>query len=163
MAEEGFTAAASATPVEAVDTDERNSSDVGKSIKEKQMMHEVNSELDGSPLRGVSTRVALTTFALLLAGPVTLLARPSSQTTFASPEDASRALLAAVQRHDERAVTEILGTKGELVSSGDKLQDTLERDRFVQKYEQMHRSGPQYCVSRESDHDVSVGPDLDAC
>jgi hypothetical protein len=30
MAEEGFTAAASATPVEEVDTDERNSSDVGK-------------------------------------------------------------------------------------------------------------------------------------
>jgi hypothetical protein len=83
------------------------------------MMHETNSELDG--LRGISTRVALTTFALLLAGPVTLLARPSSQTTFASPEDASRALLAAVQRHDERAVTDILGTRGELVSSGDKL------------------------------------------
>jgi len=59
--------------------------------------------------------------------------------TFASPEDASRALLAAVQKRDERAVTEILGTKGELVRSGDKLQDTLERERFVQKYEQMHR------------------------
>jgi hypothetical protein len=103
------------------------------------MMYAMNSELDGSPLRGISTRVALTTFALLMAGPVTLLARPPSQTTFASPEDASRALLAAVQRHDERAVTEILGTKGDLVSSGDKLQDTLERDRFVQKYEQMHR------------------------
>jgi hypothetical protein len=102
-------------------------------------MHETNSELDGSPLRGISTRVALTTFALLLAGPATLLARPPTQTTFASLEDASRALLAAVQKHDERTVTEILGTKGELVSSGDKLQDTLERERFVQKYEQMHR------------------------
>jgi len=103
------------------------------------MMHEMNSALDGSPLREISTRVALTTFALLLAGPATLLARPSTQTTFASPEDASRALLGAVQKHDERTVTEILGTKGELVSSGDKLQDTLERERFVQKYEQMHR------------------------
>ena len=29
MAEEGFTAAASVTPVEEVDTDERNSSEVG--------------------------------------------------------------------------------------------------------------------------------------
>ncbi len=33
-------------------------------FKEKQM-HEMNSEIDGSPLRGISTRVALTTFALL--------------------------------------------------------------------------------------------------
>ena len=85
------------------------------------------------------TRVALTTFALLLVSPVTLLARPSAQTTFASPEDASRALLAAVQKHDERAVTRILGAQGDLVSSGDKLQDTFERERFVQKYQQMHR------------------------
>jgi hypothetical protein len=106
---------------------------------EKQMMHRRNSELEGSPLRGISTRAALTTFALLLAGPVTVLARPSSQTTFASPEDASRALLAALQNHDDRAVTRILGAAGELVSSGDELQDALERDQFVQKYGQMHR------------------------
>jgi Protein of unknown function (DUF2950) len=103
------------------------------------MMHEMNSDLEGGPLRGLGSRVALTTFAVLLAGPVTLLAKPAGQTTFASPEDASRALLAAVQEHDERAVTQILGAQGELVSSGDKVQDTLERERFVQKYEQMHR------------------------
>jgi hypothetical protein len=41
------------------------------------MMNGMNSELEGSPLRGISTRVALTTFALLLASPVTLLARSS--------------------------------------------------------------------------------------
>ena len=108
--------------------------------KENEMMYEMNNELEGSPLRGLTARVALATFALLLAGPVTLcLARPLSQTTFASPEDASRALLAAVQKHDERAVTEILGAGADLVTSGDKLQDTLERERFVQKYQEMHR------------------------
>jgi|SRR5882757_261283 len=80
-----------------------------------------------------------TTVALLLMAPMTLLARQSGQTTFASPEDASRALIAAVQTHDDRALTQILGAGGELVTSGDKLQDTLERDRFVQKYAQMHR------------------------
>jgi hypothetical protein len=103
------------------------------------MRHEMNSDLEGSPLRGLTGRVALTTFALLLAGPATLLARSSSQPTFASPEDASRALLAAVQKHDERAVTKILGTGSESVTSGDKVQDSLERDQFVQKYQQMHR------------------------
>jgi Protein of unknown function (DUF2950) len=108
--------------------------------REKDMMHEINGELEGSPLRGLTGRVALTTFALLLAGPATLsFARPSSQTTFASPEDASRALLEAVQKRDERAVTKILGTGSELVTSGDKGQDSLERERFAQKYQQMHR------------------------
>jgi hypothetical protein len=104
------------------------------------MTHELNSDLGGSPLRGLTGPVALTTFALLLAAPVTLsFARPSSQTTFASPEDASRALLDAVQKRDERAVTKILGTGGEIVASGDKLQDSLERERFAQKYQEMHR------------------------
>src|SRR5207302_7990831 len=50
-----------------------------------------------------------------------------------------RALFAAVQRHDERAVTEILGAGTELVSSDDKVQDTLDREQFVQKYQEMHR------------------------
>jgi len=112
-------------------------------IQEKTMIHQVNSDLEGSPLRGLTGRVALTTFALLLAGPATLLARSSNQPTFTSPEDASRALLAAVQKHDERAVTKILGTGGESVTSGDKVQDSLERDQFVQKYQQMHRLVPE--------------------
>src|SRR5205085_9533450 len=86
----------------------------------------------------VNKRLAI--LALLLAGSAQLsLARPSSQTTFPSPEDASRALLAAVQQHDERALTQIVGAGTELLSSDDKVQDTLERERFVQKYQEMHR------------------------
>lgn len=108
-------------------------------LEETEMMHEMNSELEAGPLSGLTGRVALATFTLLLAGPVTLLARPLSQTTFASPEDASRGLLAAVQKRDERAVTRILGTRAELVTSGDRMQDTLEREQFVQKYQEMHR------------------------
>jgi hypothetical protein len=107
--------------------------------KEKAMIHEVNSDLEGSPLRGLTGRVALTTFALLMVGPATLLAGSSSQTTFASPEDASRALFTAVQNHDQRAETKILGAGSELLSSDDKMQDTLDRERFVLKYQEMHR------------------------
>jgi hypothetical protein len=36
-------------------------------------------------------------------------------------------------------VTTILGGAGKLISSDDSAQDTLERDRFVQKYQEMHR------------------------
>jgi len=83
---------------------------------------------------------ALAACALLAAGSVELcLAAPSSQTTFASPDDASRALASAVQRHDERAVRQILGEESELVSSDDSVEDTLDRKRFAQKYQEMHR------------------------
>jgi hypothetical protein len=77
--------------------------------------------------------------ALLIAGPAELcLAGPSSQATFSSPDDASHALVSAVQEHDERAVGKILGTGSEL-SYNDQAEDTLEHERFVQKYQEMHR------------------------
>jgi hypothetical protein len=107
---------------------------------ETKMMLEINSELEVSPLRGLTASVALATSAVLLLGALTpSLAASLHQTAFPSPEDASRALVAAVQRHDERAVTKILGAGAELVTSGDNVQGALERDRFVQKYQEMHR------------------------
>jgi hypothetical protein len=66
-------------------------------------------------------------------------AAQSSQETFKSAEEASHALFLAVHNHDERAVTEILGAENDLVSSGDEVQDRLDRERFVQKYQEMHR------------------------
>ena len=104
------------------------------------MMRVMKSELEECHWRKPTASAALATFALLLAGFVQLcLARSWNQATFPSPEDASRALFAAVQKHDEQAVTEILGAGTELVSSDDKVQDTLDRERFVQKYQEMHR------------------------
>jgi hypothetical protein len=82
----------------------------------------------------------LATSALLVVGSVeSCLSAPSSQTAFASPDDASRALASAVQQHDERAVKDILGGGSELMSSDDTVEDTLDRERFAQKYQEMHR------------------------
>jgi Protein of unknown function (DUF2950) len=67
------------------------------------------------------------------------LAGPSSRTAFASPEDASGTLVSAVQEHDERAVTKILGEGSGLVRSEDQTDEALEREHFVQKYQEMHR------------------------
>src|SRR5437879_10087054 len=104
------------------------------------MMRAMKSELKACPRRRRTASAALAIFALLLTGSVHLcLAPPWSQTTFPSPEAASRALFAAVQKHDERAVMQILGAGTELISSDDRLQDTFERERFVQKYQEMHR------------------------
>ena len=104
------------------------------------MMREMNSEFDKRHLPRPTASAAFVACALLVAGSVKLcLAGPSIQTTFQSPDDASRALISAAQEHDERAVTEILGGGSELISSDDKDEDTLEREHFVQKYQEMHR------------------------
>jgi Protein of unknown function (DUF2950) len=104
------------------------------------MMRGMKSGFEKRHLPRPNARAALLACALLVAGSVKLcLAGPSIQTTFPSPDDASRALVSAAQEHDERAVTEILGGRSELISSDDKAQDTLDREHFVQKYQEMHR------------------------
>jgi hypothetical protein len=106
-------------------------------------MRAVNGEFDKCALRGTTASAALATFVLLLSGSALCLARPSGQTTFPSPDEASRALFSAAQKHDDRALAQILGARSELVSSDDKAQDALEREQFVRKYREMHRLVPQ--------------------
>jgi hypothetical protein len=108
--------------------------------KEFEMMHAAKRGFERRLLSRPTATAALVMCALLAAEPVRLcLAAPSGQTTFPSPDDASRALVLAVQEHDGRTVTKILGGGSELVSTDDKAADTLDRERFVQKYQEMHR------------------------
>jgi len=58
---------------------------------------------------------------------------------FLSPEAASQALFTALQSHNEQVVMEILGGGKDLVSSGDESEDGIDRKRFAQKYQEMHR------------------------
>jgi Protein of unknown function (DUF2950) len=104
------------------------------------MMRGMNSGFDKRHLPRPTASAALVACALLMVGSIKLcLAGPSIQTTFQSPDDASRALVSAAEKHDERAVTQILGGGSEISSSDDKAGDTLEREHFVQKYQEMHR------------------------
>ncbi len=85
-------------------------------------------------------RVAFAMVALLLAAYAPLsVAGKSTQPTFTSAEEASHALFRAVRNHDERAVTEILQEGNSPVSADEELQNRLDREQFVQKYEEMHR------------------------
>jgi len=59
--------------------------------------------------------------------------------TFPSAEAAVEALFVAVQSQDQQALSQILGTDQELVSSGDKSKDDLDRKTFLAKYAEMHR------------------------
>jgi hypothetical protein len=68
------------------------------------------------------------------------LAQQPGQKTFSSPEDASRALVAAAQSNDEKVMLDILGPDGrQIVSSGDDTEDANNRVNFVQRYQEMHR------------------------
>jgi len=77
---------------------------------------------------------------LMVCFPTRSLAQQRGQKTFSSPEEASKALVTAMQNNDERALLEILGPDGKrIVSSGDETADAESRANFVQKYQQCHR------------------------
>ncbi|HWS61713.1 MAG TPA: DUF2950 family protein [Steroidobacteraceae bacterium] len=108
--------------------------------KEFEMIRAMKSGYEKHRLPKSTACAALAACVLFAAGSVELcLAGPSSQTTFASPDDASHALASAVQQHDERTVREILGGGSGLISSNDQVEDALDRERFAQKYREMHR------------------------
>ena len=67
-------------------------------------------------------------------------AQQPGQKTFSSAQDASNALMTAVQNNDEKALLEILGpnTK-QIISSGDKTEDSGNRANIAQRYQEMHR------------------------
>ncbi len=87
------------------------------------------------------------TFAVItfLSSAIALLQLPCAaqqkgQRTFSSATEATKALVMAVRNQDESALLDILGPDArDIISSGDAVQDTNNRNEFVRKYEQMHR------------------------
>ena len=69
------------------------------------------------------------------------LAQQSVQPVFPSAVEASRSLFQAVQDGQEQDITNILGGPSELASSRDDAQDKVDRQLFVEKYQEMHRLG----------------------
>ena len=68
------------------------------------------------------------------------MAQQPGQKTFLSPEDASNALVTAVQSNNEKAMLDIFGPDGkQIVSSGDEVEDAQNRANFIQRYQEMHR------------------------
>jgi hypothetical protein len=86
-----------------------------------------------------TARAACAIFALLIATGVPGFAQHRGPESFSSPEEASRALFAAVKADDDQALMKILGSGKELVSLEDEVQNKHERKEFVDKYQEMHR------------------------
>jgi len=69
-----------------------------------------------------------------------LMGQQQGQKTFPSAEEASKALAAAAQANDEKALLEILGPDAkQILSSGDESEDAQNRANFAQRYKEMHR------------------------
>jgi hypothetical protein len=120
-------------------TDENDAGSTFKRSKELRMIYEMRNEFGKHRWRASTAGAALVLCALLATGSIDLCLAASGQPTFASADDAGRALVSAVQKHDERTITEILGGGSELINSNNQIDDALDRDRFVQKYQEMHR------------------------
>jgi hypothetical protein len=92
-----------------------------------------------SPGRRPSWMVALAFTLLVVVHAQPSLGQTSQPKTFSSPSEASNALFQAVKNEDERAVEAIVGAGKEVTSSSDEVEDKLARERFGQKYQEMHR------------------------
>ena len=109
-------------------------------------MHTRNMELEGFKVR-LAWMFASTVFLLLMVGLLLVVvgyvgssfAQGVQPKTFSSPAEASSALFQAAQKQDEPALEAILGAGKEVTSSSDDVEDKLERERFSQKYQEMHR------------------------
>jgi hypothetical protein len=107
---------------------------------ESEIMRTMNLISKTSSRPGLNWAVALSAVALLAVGSSQLsVAQKSGPETFSSPWKASSALYQAIQNNDEEAVERILGAGKEVTSSNDETVDKLERERFSQKYQEMHR------------------------
>ena len=107
--------------------------------QEMNTMQATNRRLERRYVPSLTAAAAFACVLLAGASAKPCLAGPPIETVFPSPDEASRALTSAVEEHDERAVTNILGGKNELIHSDDSVEDGLDRERFVQKYREMHR------------------------
>ena len=106
---------------------------------EREIMHTTNLMSETFPRPKLNWIAALAAIALFVGGSQLSRAQKTEPKTFSSPGEASNALFQAVQNGDEEAVERILGASKEVTSSSDETEDKLERERFSQKYQEMHR------------------------
>jgi Protein of unknown function (DUF2950) len=103
------------------------------------MMRQTNLKCKTSELSDLLKIAALATL-LLACFAVDSAAQQKGQRTFPSPEEASKAVVAALQNNDEKAMLDILGPDAtQIVSSGDPIEDAESHANFARKYEEMHR------------------------
>jgi len=102
-------------------------------------MYTKNSKGETVKVRFASIVAATVLLLVVFGGSRLSFAQERQRKTFSSPGEASNALFQAAQNGDEQGLEAILGAGKEVTSSNDEVEDTLERERFSQKYQEMHR------------------------
>lgn len=113
-------------------------------------LHRLRPASDGSrsvakvQIRGTSVCWLCVMSAMLLLLNGSVLAQASGQKTFASPQDASKALYAAAVADSQPAILDIFGPDGiEVILTGDGLDDKHSLDQFAASYREMHHLGQE--------------------
>src|SRR5271157_3076417 len=102
-------------------------------------MRRTKPNLDKSHWANLS-KLAVVAMLLTVCVPTRSMAQQPGQKTFSSPEEATNALVTAVQANDKKMMLDILGPDGkQIVSSGDETEDANSRANFVKRYQEMHR------------------------
>ncbi len=97
-------------------------------------------------------KIALT-LLISACGSATLLA--AEQKTFSTPDDAVKALVAALQTGNHDEIIAVLGNEAEeVVSSGDAIQDKANREHFLSSYKTKH----VLVATDENTRVLEVGP-----
>ena len=86
------------------------------------------------------SKLAVVAMLLTVCVPTRSVAQQPGQKTFSSAEEATNALVMAVQADDKTMMLDILGPDGkQIISSGDETEDANSRANFVKRYQEMHR------------------------
>ena len=102
------------------------------------MVLQNNRAIKASWLKQCRAFLIALAFIVWLTGPS--LAESGKQQTFSSPEEAVKALVAAVKADDAMALSAILGPGSEdVVSSGDPVADKVGYEQFINLYKQKNR------------------------
>jgi len=99
----------------------------------------MKSNLDGFAI-ALSRAMGIITLVSMLGAASIAFAAEAKQKSFATPEDAAKALVAATKSGDMKAMLDILGPGSKaIVQSGDAVADRGGRERFVKAYEEANR------------------------
>src|SRR5271157_4499575 len=102
-------------------------------------MRRTKPNLDKSHWANLS-KLAVVAMLLTVCVPTRSMAQQPGQKTFSSAEEATNALVTAVQANDKKTMLDILGPDGkQIISSGDETEDANSRANFVKRYQEMHR------------------------
>jgi len=70
-------------------------------------------------------------------------AAPRTQASYASPEEAAKALYEVIKTHDAKTIYRVLGPgSGKLIYTGDAVADRQMRDNFLAAYDKVHKIEP---------------------